>query len=209
MTTNHRLLLTARPAGIPGAANFTADAVPVRAPGPGEALLETVYLSIDPAMRSWMAEGTGYQQGIPLGEVMRGGGIARVLDSRAEGLAPGDLVQARLGWQTRPTIPGRYLQKLDLALGTAEDWICPLGLSAVTAYFGLRDIGGLRPNDRVLISAAAGGVGQIAVQIARIEGCRVVGIAGGTDKCAYLADELRAHAVVDYKSEPDLPAAIA
>ena len=140
-----------------GAGDFTADAVPVRTPGPGEALLETVYLTIDPAMRSWMSEGTGYQQSIPLGEVMRGGGIARVLDSRAEGLARGDLVQARLGWQTRPTSPGRYLQKLDLTLGTAEDWIGPLGLSAVTAYFGLRDIGGLRPNDRVLISAAAGG----------------------------------------------------
>ena len=102
--TNHRLLLAARPAGIPGPVNFTADAVPVRTPGPGEALLETIYLSIDPAMRSWMSEGTGYQQGIPLGEVMRGGGIARVLDSRAEDLVPGDLVQARLGWQTHPTI---------------------------------------------------------------------------------------------------------
>ena len=93
-------------------------------------------------MRSWMSEGTGYQQGIPLGEVMRGGGIARVLETRAGAFAPGDLVQARLGWQAHPTIPGRYLQKLDLALGSAEDWIGPLGLSAVTAYFGLRDIGG-------------------------------------------------------------------
>jgi NADPH-dependent curcumin reductase CurA len=209
MTTNHRLLLAARPAGIPGPVNFTADAVPVRTPGPGEALLETLYLSIDPAMRSWMGEGTGYQQSMPLGEVMRGGGIARVLDSRAEDLARGDLVQARLGWQTRPTIPGRYLQKLDLSLGTAEDWIGPLGLSAVTAYFGLRDIGGLRPNDRVLISAAAGGVGQVAVQIARIEGCRVVGIAGGPEKCAFVAGELGADAAIDYKAEEDLSAAIA
>ena len=209
VVTNHRLLLAARPAGIPGPVNFTADAVPVRTPGPGEALLETLYLSIDPAMRSWMSEGTGYQQSIPLGEVMRGGGIARVLDSRAEDLAPGDLVQARLGWQTRPTIPGRYLQKLDLTLGTAEDWIGPLGLSAVTAYFGLRDIGGLRPNDRVLVSAAAGGVGQIAVQIARIEGCRVAGIAGGAEKCAFVAGELGADAAIDYKAEKDLSAAIA
>ena len=208
MPINHRLLVTSRPAGIPGPHNFHADAVATRAPAAGEALLETIYLSIDPAMRSWMSEGTGYQQGIPLGEVMRGGGIARVLESRAEGFAPGDLAQARLGWQTHPTIAARYLQKLDLALGTAEDWIGPLGLSAVTAYFGLRDIGGLRPNDKVLISAAAGGVGQIAVQIARIEGCRVVGIAGGAAKCAFVASELRAHGVIDYKAEADLSAAI-
>ena len=209
MLTNHRLLLAGRPVGIPGPANFSADAIPARMPSAGEVLLETVYLSIDPAMRSWMSEGTGYQQSIPLGEVMRGGGIARVVESRSEGFAPDELVQARLGWQTHPTIPGRYLQKLDLTLGTAEDWIGPLGLSAVTAYFGLRDIGGLRPGDRVLVSAAAGGVGQIAVQIARIEGCRVVGIAGGAEKCAFVAGELSAHAAIDYKAEKDLSGAIA
>lgn len=209
MLTNHRLLLAARPAGIPGPDHFTADAVPARTPGPGEVLLESVYLSIDPAMRSWMSEGKGYQQGIPLGEVMRGGGIARVLASRDEGYAPGQLVQARLGWQTHPTIAARYLQKLDLALGTVEDWIGPLGLSAVTAYFGLRDIGGLRRTDRVLVSAAAGGVGQIAVQIARIEGCDVVGIAGGPEKCAFVAGELGARAALDYKAEKNLSAAIA
>ena len=205
---NRRLLLAARPAGIPGPANFTADAVPVRAPDAGEVLLETVYLSIDPAMRSWMGEGTGYQQGIPLGEPMRGGGIARVLESRSEGFAAGDLVQARLGWQTHPTIAGRHLQKLDLALGTVEDWIGPLGLSAVTAYFGLRDIGDLKPGDRVLVSAAAGGVGQIAVQIARIEGCRVAGIAGGPEKCAFVTGELGADAAIDYKAEKNLSEAI-
>ena len=208
MLTNHRLLLTARPVGIPDAACFTADSQPARAPGPGEVLLETIYLSIDPAMRSWMSAGTGYQQSIPLGEVMRGGGIARVLESQAEGFSPGDYVQARLGWQTHPTIPGKFLQKLDLSLGTIEDWIGPLGLSAVTAYFGLRDIGGLTPGDRVLVSAAAGGVGQIAVQIARHEGCRVVGIAGGPEKCAFVRDELAAAAAIDYKGEENLSAAI-
>ena len=209
MQTNHRLLLATRPVGIPEPENFTADAIPARAPGAGEVLLETVYLSIDPAMRSWMSEGTGYQQGIPLGEVMRGGGIARVLESRSEGFAVGDRVQARLGWQTHPTIASRHLQKLDLTLGTVEDWIGPLGLSAVTAYFGLRDIGGMRPGDRVLVSAAAGGVGQIAVQIARIEGCRVVGIAGGAEKCAFVMDELCADAAIDYKAEKNLSGAIA
>src|SRR5690606_27411862 len=140
-------------------------------------------------------EGAGYQRGIPLGEPMRGGGIARVVASRAEGLAPGDLVQARLGWQTHPTLPARFLQKIDRSLGSAEDWIGPLGLSAVTAWFGLRDVGALRPNDRVLVSAAAGGVGQIAVQIARIEGCRVAGIAGGAEKCRFVSEALSAHAV--------------
>ncbi len=209
MLTNHRLLLAARPDDIPGPENFRSDCVPVRAPAAGEVLLETVYLSIDPAMRSWMSEGRGYQQNISLGDVMRGGGIGRVLESRAEGFAPGDYVQARLGWQSHPTLPGRFLQKLDLALGTIEDWIGPLGLSAVTAYFGLRDIGALRPNDSVLVSAAAGGVGQIAVQIARIEGCRVAGIAGGVDKCRFVSRELQAHAVIDYKAESDLSAAIA
>jgi NADPH-dependent curcumin reductase CurA len=103
MPANHRLLLAARPAGLPGPANFTADTRPARAPGPGEALLETRYLSIDPAMRSWMSEGTGYQQNIPLGEVMRGGGIAAVLESRAEVLSPA--IWCRRGWAGRPIRP--------------------------------------------------------------------------------------------------------
>jgi hypothetical protein len=210
MPTNHRLLLAARPlpGRIPGPENFRAEAEPARAPGPGEALLETIYLSIDPAMRGWMSEGAGYAQNIPLGAVMMGGGIARVLESRADGLAPGDFVQARLGWQSHPTIPARYLHKLDLSRGSIEDWIGPLGLSAVTAWFGLRDIGGLKPDDRVLVSAAAGGVGQIAVQIARHEGCRVTGIAGGAEKCAYVRDELGADAVIDHRATQDMQAAI-
>jgi hypothetical protein len=199
---NHRVLLRARPTGIPAPDNFIADSVPVRAPAANEVLLETIFLSIDPAMRSWMTAG------VALGEVMRGGGIARVLESRADGFRPGDLVQARLGWQTHPTLPAKYLQNVDLARGDALAWIGPLGLSAVTAYFGMRDIGAVKPGDRVLVSAAAGGVGQIAAQIARIEACHVVGIAGGTEKCAFLSDELRLDAVIDYKAENDLAASI-
>ncbi len=155
-----------------------------------------------------MGENPGYQSAVPLGAVMRGGGIARVLESRADGFRPGELVQARLGWQTHPTLPGQYLQKVDLSLGNALDWIGPLGLSAVTAYFGMHEIGAVKPGERVLVSAAAGGVGQIAAQIARLEACHVIGIAGGAEKCAYLADELRLDAVIDYKAEPDLAAAI-
>jgi NADPH-dependent curcumin reductase len=117
-------------------------------------------------------------------------------------------VQARLGWQTHPTIPAKYLQKVDVSRGDALAWIGPLGLSAVTAYFGMRDIGAVRPGEQVLVSAAAGGVGQIAAQIAQIEACSVVGIAGGAAKCAFLADELRLGGVIDYKAEDDLAAAI-
>ena len=145
---------------------------------------------------------------MPLGSVMRGGGIARVLDSNASGFQPGNLVQARLGWQTHPTLPAKYLQPVDLARGDALAWIGPLGLSGVTAYFGMRDIGQVKPNDRVLVSGAAGGVGQVAVQIAQFEACHVVGIAGGAEKCAYLANDLRLDAVIDHKATPDLATAI-
>jgi NADPH-dependent curcumin reductase CurA len=205
---NHRILLQSRPTGIPESGNFRADSVAVRAPDAGEALLETIYLSIDPAMRSWMSEDAGYQPSVPLGSVMRGGGIARVLVSRADGFQPGDLVQARLGWQTHPTLPGKFLQRVDLSRGDALAWIGPLGLSGVTAYFGMREIGAVKPGDWVLVSGAAGGVGQIAAQIGRIEGCRVVGIAGGVEKCAWLRETLRLDAVIDHKVEPDLTAAI-
>jgi NADPH-dependent curcumin reductase CurA len=206
--TNHRILLRSRPVGVPQPDDFVADSEATRRPGADEVLLETVFLSIDPAMRSWMTENPGYQQAVPLGSVMRGGGIGRVLESRSSGFQPGELVQARLGWQTHPTLPARYLQKLDLAKGDALAWIGPLGLSGVTAYFGMRDIGAVKPGDRVLVSGAAGGVGQVAVQIAGIEACYVAGIAGGVEKCAYLSDELRLDAVVDYKAESDLSAAI-
>jgi NADPH-dependent curcumin reductase CurA len=205
---NHRILLRSRPTGIPQPDNFVADTVPARPPEAEEVLLETIFLSIDPAMRSWMTENPGYQQAVPLGGVMRGGGIGRVLVSRSSGFQPGELVQARLGWQTHPTLTAKYLQKLDLTRGDALAWIGALGLSGVTAYFGMRDIGAVKPGERVLVSGAAGGVGQIAAQIAGIDGCHVVGIAGGVEKCAYLADELRLDAVIDYKAEADLSAAI-
>jgi NADPH-dependent curcumin reductase len=205
---NHRILLRARPGGIPTPELFGADSVPIRPPEPDEVLLETIYLSIDPAMRSWMTENPGYQKPVALNEVMRGGGIARVLDSRSPRYRAGDLVQARLGWQTHPTLPAKFLQPVDTSRGDALAWIGPLGLSGVTAYFGMRDIGAVTPGQNVLVSAAAGGVGQIAAQIGRIEACRVAGIAGGAEKCGFLADDLRLDAVIDYKAESDLSAAI-
>lgn len=205
---NRRILLKARPTGIPGPDQFESGDIPVRPPEAGELLVETMYISIDPAMRSWIAQTSGYTAGVALGDPMRAGGIARVLQSRAAGFEPGDLVQGRTGWQSHPTLLGRQTQKLDLSVGTLEDWMGPLGTSALTAYFGVRDIGALKPGETMLVSAAAGGVGQIAAQIGLIDACRVVGIAGGPEKCRFLRDGLGLHDAIDYKAENDLTAAI-
>ncbi len=206
---NRRILLHDRPTGIPGPEHFRADAEPVRPPGPGEMVVATRYISIDPAMRSWIGADPSYVRQVGIGEPMRAGGIGQVVDSRAAGFAVGDWVQGRTGWQSHPTLRGDQTQKLDLSVGSIEDWAGPLGTSALTAYFGLRDVGAMRPGDTVLVSGAAGGVGQIACQIAAIEACRVVGIAGGAEKCRYLSDTLKLDGVIDYKAEPDIAAAIA
>ena len=205
---NHRILLTERPAGIPGPEHFTAEMEPVRPPELGEIVVATRYISIDPAMRSWIGAGPSYVRQIEIGQPMRAGGIGQVVESRAAGFAAGDWVQGRTGWQSHPTLRGDQAQKLDLSVGSIEDWAGPLGTSALTAYFGLRDVGALRPGETVLVSGAAGGVGQIACQIARIEACRVVGIAGGAEKCRYLTETLKLDAVIDYKAEPDIAAAL-
>ena len=123
---NRRIILQARPAGIPGTEHFAMDEISVRPPEPGEVLVQTMYISIDPAMRSWIAQTSGYTSGVAIGDPMRAGGIARVLQSRASGLTEGDLVQGRTGWQSHPTLLGRQTQKLDLAFGSPEDWMGPL-----------------------------------------------------------------------------------
>jgi NADPH-dependent curcumin reductase len=206
---NRRILLKARPAGIPGPEHFDQDEVTIPPTRPGELLVETMYISIDPAMRSWMVGGPGYARGLRIGDVMRAGGIGRVLRSETAGVSVGDLVQGRTGWQSHPVLLGNQAQKLDLTLGTVMDWVGPLGTSALTAYFGVRDIGALKPGETMLVSAAAGGVGQIASQIGMIEACRVVGIAGGPEKCRFLRESLGLHGAIDHELESDMEAAIA
>ncbi|HXT82203.1 MAG TPA: NADP-dependent oxidoreductase [Acetobacteraceae bacterium] len=207
-TANRRLLLRARPDGIAGPEHFLEDAVPLRHPTDNEVLVETLYISIDPAMRVWVSENPGYVPRAEIGDVMRAGGIGRVIESKSDSLKPGDLVQGRMGWQTHPTLRAAETQKLDPQIGSPEEWIGPLGTTALTAYFGVRDVGALRPNETLLVSGAAGGVGQIAAQIGKLDACRVVGIAGGAEKCGFLRESLNLDAVIDYKSEPDLAAAI-
>ena len=205
---NRRFLLRARPTGIAGPEHFQEDAVAIRPPAPGEVLLETLYVSVDPAMRVWISENPGYVQRIEPGDVMRAGGLARVLESTDPAYAKGDLVLARTGWQSHPTVPAADLQKLPPG-AAPTDWLSVLGTTGLTAYFGMRDVGQVKPGETVLVSGAAGGVGQIAGQVARIEACRVIGIAGGPEKCAYLTNELGFAAAIDHKAEPDLAAAIA
>jgi len=205
---NRRITLQSRPAGIPGPEHFSQDTTPVRQLEAGELLVETMYISIDPAMRSWISDTSGYARGVAIGDVMRAGGIGRVLQTTVESFAIGDLVQGRTGWQSHPILRARDTQKLDLALGSLDDWMGPLGTSALTAYFGVRDIGALKPGETLVVSAAAGGVGQIAAQIGLIDACRVIGIAGGPEKCRFLRQTLRLHGVIDYKAENDLEAAL-
>jgi NADPH-dependent curcumin reductase CurA len=207
-TMNRRILLQQRPVGIAGPENFSSDTLPARPPEAGEVLLQTLFLSVDPAMRVWISDNPGYVEPVLPGDVMRAGGIGRVLESRADDLQPGDLIQGRLGWQSHPTLAAAHLIKIDPSLGTALDWIGPLGGTGLTAYFGIRDVGRVQPADTVLVSAASGGVGQMAGQIAKLEGCRVVGSAGGAAKCAFITQELGFDAAIDYKHESDLTAAI-
>jgi len=206
--TNHRILLRARPEGVAGPEHFSVDAAPPRAPGPDEVALETLYVSVDPAMRVWLGEAPGYVTPVKPGEVMRAGGIGRVVESRASGLAPGDLVLGRLGWQTRPTVPAASVTRIDPGLGEPLDWLGPLGTTGLTAYFGVRSVGRVTEGETVVVSAAAGGVGQVAAQVAKLDGARVVGIAGGPEKCAFLTGDLGLDAVIDRRGEPDIGAAL-
>ena len=206
---NRQLKLKARPEGLAGPEHFEEAVTSIRQPDPDEALLETVYVSVDPAMRVWLKEDPGYVPPVEIGDVMRAGGIARVVESRIDGIAAGDYVMARVGWQTHPTLGPEGMHKVDLELGALEDWIGPLGTTALTAWFGMRAVGNIAAGETVLVSGAAGGVGQVAGQVARLEGCRVVGIAGGPEKCRFITEELGYDASIDYKAVPDLADAIA
>lgn len=173
----------------------------VPSPGPGELVVAVSHISLDPAMRGWMNAGASYIPPVEIGEVMRAGGIGTVSASQHDGFAVGDVVHGSFGVQEHALSDGRGVTKIDTAQVPLSSYLGALGMTGMTAYFALLDVGAPKAGDTVVVSGAAGAVGSIAGQIAKIHGCRVVGIAGGPEKCAWLVDELGFDAAIDYKSQ--------
>jgi NADPH-dependent curcumin reductase CurA len=204
--TNHQFRLARRPVGMVQRSDFEYVEAPVLQPGDGEVLVKILYISLDPAMRGWMNEGKSYIAPVGIGEVMRAGAVGRVVASNDPGVAVGDHVVGALGVQEYAVAKGKGLTKVDPGLAPLPVYLGTLGMPGMTAYFGLLDVGKPKAGDTVVVSGAAGAVGQVVGQIAKIKGCRVVGIAGGPDKCAYLRS-IGFDAAIDYKHE-DLKAAL-
>src|SRR5438270_5602790 len=198
---NHQFRLAARPTGLPQRSDWNYTEEPVRDPGPGEVVVQNLYISLDPAMRGWMNEGRSYIESVKFGEVMRAGAVGRVVASLDGNFQSGDYVFGVLGVQEYAVTMGKALTKVDPALAPLPVFLSALGSTGLTAYFGLLEIGQPKPGETVVVSGAAGATGMVVGQIAKIKGCRAVGIAGGADKCQYLTQQLGFDAAIDYKSE--------
>ena len=198
---NRRWSLTSRPSGLPKRGDFTFTTLPLPAPQDGEVMVRTHYISLDPAMRGWMNDVRSYVPPIKLGDVMRAGAVGEVVASRHPDFREGDHAVGMLGMQDYGVAEGRALQKVDPKLAPLPLYLSALGMPGMTAYFGLLDVGAPQPGQTVVVSAASGAVGALVGQIARIKGCRAVGLAGGAEKCAYVRDTLGFDAVIDYKNE--------
>jgi NADPH-dependent curcumin reductase len=204
MPMNRQILLAARPEGAPGPQHFKLAETPVPQPGDGEVLLKTLWLSLDPYMRGRMSAARSYAKPVEVGEVMEGGTVSRVEASRNKDFAVGDVVLSRAGWQEYAMSDGSGLRKLDPKRAPLSTALGVLGMPGMTAYTGLTIIGQPKAGETVVVAAATGPVGATVGQIAKIKGCRAVGIAGGADKCRYLIEELGFDAAVDHRA-PDLP----
>lgn len=199
MRTNTQVRLVRRPVGEPSRDDFEIASSPLSAPGPGQVLVKVLYVSLDPAMRGWMNEGRSYIEPVPLGEVMRALGAGRVVASGDPAFSVGDYVTGLTGVQEYALVEGHELTKVDPDLAPLPAFLHVLGMTGMTAYFGLLKVGRPKEGETVVVSAAAGAVGSVVGQIAKLKGCRVVGIAGGRKKCDYLVQELGFDAAVDYK----------
>lgn len=199
--TNRQFRLAARPVGLVKRSDFDFTEAPARSPGDNEVLAKTLYLSLDPAMRGWMNEGKSYIAPVQIGEVMRAGGVGKVLESKHPKFKTGDYVYGTMGVQEYATVDGKTLTKVDPSVAPLPVYLGALGMPGMTAYFGLLEIGKPQPGQTVVVSGAAGAVGTVVGQIAKIKGCRAVGIAGGKEKCDFLTQTLGFDAAIDYKSE--------
>jgi NADPH-dependent curcumin reductase CurA len=197
---NAQCRLAARPVGLPKASDWQYLEEPAPEPGDGQFLVQVEYISLDPAMRSWMNPGRSYIAPVEIGEVMRAAAIGRVVESRHPDYQAGDCVRGAFGVQRYAASDGGGVTRVDTALAPAPVHLGTLGLSGLTAYFGLLDVGRPEPGQTVVVSGAAGSVGSVVGQIARIKGARAVGIAGGPEKCKWLVEELGFDAAVDYKA---------
>ena len=201
---NHQVRLASRPVGLPTRANWRFTEEAVVEPGPGGVLVKTLYLSLDPAMRGWMNEGKSYIPPVEINAVMRAGGVGQVMASNNPAFAVGDYVNAGLDMQAYCLISAENIKrsgifKIDPRLGLTT-WTNVLGMPGMTGFFGLTEVGMPKAGETVVVSGAAGAVGQTVGQIAKIKGCRVVGIAGGPEKCDWVVKELGFDACIDYKN---------
>ena len=209
---NRRVLLNRRPVGEPKLDDFKIETVKVREPGEGELLLKTLWLTLDPYMRGRMNDAESYAPPVKLGEVMIGETVSQVVRSQFPEYSPGDILVGHFGWQEYVTVPAdsQDLRRIDPESAPPSTALHVLGMTGRTAYFGLLRLGEPKSGETVVVAAASGAVGSIVGQIAKIKGCRAVGIAGGKAKCDYIVDELGFDAAVDYKAghlDEDLGAA--
>jgi len=207
MTTSREVRLKQRPVGLPTAADFDLATVEVGSPKDGEVQVKNLYMSVDPYMRGRMTDRPSYVPPFEIGAALQGGAVGEVVASGADGFKPGDIVSSMLGWREAFTAPATQLQKIDTHGLPVQAFLGVAGMPGLTAYVGLTRAAEMKAGDIVFVSAAAGAVGQVACQVARLKGCTVIGSAGGPEKTAFLR-EIGVDHVIDYKAEPDLKAAL-
>lgn len=208
MDENQRIVLAAKPHGLPRESDFALVRGPVPQPGPGEVLVRCLWLSVDPYMRGLIDAVYPYVKPILVGDTMFGGAVGRVAVSNDPAFAVGELVEGYLGWQLYAVARASELRRVDPQWGPPSTALGVLGMPGMTAYFGMTEIGEPQAGQNVVVSAAAGAVGSAAGQIAKIRGCRVVGIAGSAEKVRHVVDDLGFDACIDYRTEPDLAGAL-
>jgi NADPH-dependent curcumin reductase CurA len=205
---NKEIRLAGRPTGMPGLDNFSTVDTDVPQPNDAEVLVRTLYISVDPYLRGRMREGRSYVPPFEIGEVISSGVVGEVVESRSPGFQPGDIVTGMLGWRLYNVAKANELRKIDSRIAPVTTALGVLGIPGLTAYFGLLDIGQPKQGETVVVSGAAGAVGTTVCQIAKIKGCRAVGIAGSDEKNRYLREELGVDETVNYKSAGDIKQAL-